>query len=143
MAAERAPTMATTIQTICRSDGQPGWPPCTLAKRAASSAPVSANGSAKTECSNLIISSTVRMRFVVIVEKKSSRFGLFRGARSAPAVHLLLRQTDLREYAARILRDQVIDRLRLMIKRGNRGHDHRAGQLRAQHIFKVDPVERR
>src|ERR1700676_4572401 len=57
MAAERAATMATTIQTNWRSVGQPfgGW----CVARAASSAPVSAKGSAKTECSNLIISSTV------------------------------------------------------------------------------------
>jgi hypothetical protein len=34
------------------------------AERAASSAPTSANGSAKTECSILIISRTVRMRLV-------------------------------------------------------------------------------
>src|SRR5882757_7955386 len=101
IAAERAATIATTIHKTCRSVGQP----CNVA-RAASSAPVSANGSANTECSNLIISSTVRIRFVVIVEN-SSRFGLFRGGRSAPAIHFLLRQTDLREYAAHILRDQV------------------------------------
>src|SRR6202011_571471 len=111
IAAERAATIATTIHATCRNVGQP----C-RETRAASSAPVSANGSAKTECSNLIISSTVRMRFVVIVEN-SSRFGLFRGARSAPAIHFFLRQTDLREYAAHILRHQIIDRLRLMIKR--------------------------
>ena len=51
MAALRAPTMATISQKTCRQAGQP---------RAASIAPVSANGSAKTECSNLIISSVVR-----------------------------------------------------------------------------------
>src|SRR6266403_6385125 len=59
IAAERAATIATTIHKTCRSVGQP----CSVA-RAASSAPVSANGSAKTECSNLIISRTVRIRLV-------------------------------------------------------------------------------
>ncbi len=47
MAAERAPTMATVIQRTVLHDGMP---------RAASSAPVKANGSAKIVCSNLIIS---------------------------------------------------------------------------------------
>src|SRR5579859_3829610 len=61
IAAERAETIATTIQRICLHEGQP----CDV-KRAASNAPVSAKGSAKTECSNLIISSTVRMRLAVI-----------------------------------------------------------------------------
>src|SRR2546426_10395454 len=60
MAAERAATMAARIHAIWRSVGQP----CVVA-RAASRAPVSANGRAKTECSNLIISSTVRMRFAI------------------------------------------------------------------------------
>src|ERR1700756_3640189 len=57
MAAERAATIATTIQRIWRSVGQEF-----RVARAASNAPVSAKGKAKTECSNLIISSTVRMR---------------------------------------------------------------------------------
>ena len=52
MAADRAATMATTIHATVR---QPGSPP------AASSIAVSANGSAKIECSHLIISSVVRI----------------------------------------------------------------------------------
>src|SRR3977135_1207779 len=68
IAAERAPTIATMIHKICRHDGQPaaacqpGNAPGIGGWRAASRAPVSANGSAKTECSNLIISRIVRMR---------------------------------------------------------------------------------
>jgi hypothetical protein len=55
IAAERAPTIATRIQTsfigiICRQPGSPS---------AASSTAVSAKGSAKIECSHLIISSVV------------------------------------------------------------------------------------
>ena len=50
MAQERAVTMATRIQTRVRQLGRP-W--------AASSVAVSANGSAKMECSHLIISSVV------------------------------------------------------------------------------------
>src|SRR3954452_7087888 len=50
IAAERAPTIATTIQRSWRADGKP---------LAASMAPQSANGSAKIECSHLIISSVV------------------------------------------------------------------------------------
>src|SRR5580704_13012125 len=60
MAAERAPTMATIIQRICRQVGRP--PPT----RAASSAPTNAKGRAKMECSNLIISRTVCTRLLVI-----------------------------------------------------------------------------
>src|SRR6202011_1926122 len=51
MAAERAETMATTIHNNC---GPPGTP------LAASMAPHRANGSAKTECSHLIISRVTR-----------------------------------------------------------------------------------
>src|SRR5208282_5607845 len=50
MAAERAETMATTIHASCRHAGRPP---------AASMAPQSANGSAKMECSHLIISSVI------------------------------------------------------------------------------------
>ena len=50
MAAERAETMATTIHASCRHAGRPP---------AASMAPQSAKGSAKIECSHLIISSVI------------------------------------------------------------------------------------
>src|SRR5580698_3248056 len=53
IAADRAETIATTIQASCRQAGNPP---------AASMAPQSANGSAKIECSHLIISS-VTLRF--------------------------------------------------------------------------------
>src|SRR5260370_39638462 len=59
IAALRAATMATTIQSTCFSEGQ-----ACVVNRAASNAPVSAKGSAKTECSNLIISRTVRRRVI-------------------------------------------------------------------------------
>src|SRR5258708_29860742 len=55
----RAATMATKIQSTCFSEGQ-----ACVVNRAASNAPVSAKGSAKTECSNLIISRTVRRRVI-------------------------------------------------------------------------------
>src|SRR5437588_1782689 len=51
MAAERADIMQTTIHNNCQRDGQPF---------AANIAPQSANGSAKMECSHLIISSVWR-----------------------------------------------------------------------------------
>src|SRR5579859_5185515 len=66
IAADRAATIATTIHRIWRNVGQPF-----RVARAASSAPVSANGSANTECSNLIISSTVRMRPLLMAEKSA------------------------------------------------------------------------
>jgi hypothetical protein len=53
MAAERAETMATSIQSSVERLGMP----C-----AASKAAVSAKGSAKMECSDLIISSVMRIR---------------------------------------------------------------------------------
>jgi len=53
IAAERAETMATTIQTSGRQDGTPP---------AANIAPQSAKGSAKIECSHLIISRVI-LRF--------------------------------------------------------------------------------
>ena len=70
IAALRAPTMATISQKSCRSVGQP---------RTASSAPVSAKGKAKTECSNLIISSVVR----VLASKPLPRAGKAPPARGA------------------------------------------------------------
>jgi len=51
MAAERAPTIATMIQSSWWTEGKPP---------AASIAPQSAKGSAKIECSHLIISSVTR-----------------------------------------------------------------------------------
>src|SRR5271170_441851 len=111
MAADRAATMATTIQKTCCTEGQPcgGW----CVARAASSAPVSANGSANTECSNLIISSTVRMRPCCTV---ASGIGFLRRQASGPTVHLLLRKIDLRQNAAHVLRHQIIDGFRLVVK---------------------------
>jgi hypothetical protein len=58
IAAERAPTIATVIQSNCHTAGSP---------RAASTAPSSAKGSAKSVCSILIISSVVRMLRAVVV----------------------------------------------------------------------------
>ena len=68
MAAERAPTMATTIHRVCCHEGKPP------AARAASRAPTRAKGSAKTECSNLIISSTTRMRDFVMAGSRVVHF---------------------------------------------------------------------
>src|SRR5579859_4322367 len=130
IAAERAETIATTIQRICGSVGQP----CDV-KRAARSAPVSAKGSAKIECSNLIISRIVRMRPAMIAS--GLRF-LCGRLRAGPAKHLVLREANLRKYAAHVLRDQVVDGFRLVIKRWHRGHDHRAGGLRAEHVLQMN-----
>src|SRR6185369_14054901 len=58
IAAERAPTMATTIQRICDGEGNP---------LAASTAPRNANGNAKSVCSILIIS-RVRRVFLITVD---------------------------------------------------------------------------
>src|SRR5438270_9650007 len=57
IAVERAPNIATLIQTICHAVGIP---------RAASTAPRNANGSANSVCSILIISSVVRILWVTV-----------------------------------------------------------------------------
>src|SRR5690348_486840 len=86
MAADRAPTMATTIQAVLIHSRRRSRPP----SRMASTAPVSANGSAKTECSNLIISSVSRTRFqnISAAQARPVRFsvsiGFARAARPVP-----------------------------------------------------------
>src|ERR1700674_2419806 len=135
MAAERAATMAMTIHKIWRNVGQPEGVLC--ATRAASNAPVSAKGSAKTECSNLIISSTVRnLPAMAALRLRFLRCGL-----ACPAEHLLLRKINLREHAADVLRHEVVDGFRMVLKSRNRRHDHGSGLLRAQHVFQMDAVE--
>src|SRR5229473_5739120 len=133
MAAERAPIMATMIQRICRSAGQE----CAVT-RAARRAPVSANGSANTECSNLIISSTVRIRPGLI-----ARLSILRASFAAtrPAVLLFLRQADLRKDAADVLRHQVVNRFRLVIEGRDGRHDDGARLLRAKHVLEMDTIE--
>src|SRR6202011_6097643 len=74
--------MATTIHSICRHAGQE-W----NVARAASSAPVSVNGKAKTECSNLIISSTVFMRLAI-----AARLAPF--SKILPPAHVALQAND-------------------------------------------------
>ncbi len=49
---------------------------------------------------------------------------------SRPAVHLFLREADLRQDAANVLRNEIVDRFRLVIESRYRGHNHRAGLLR-------------
>src|ERR1043165_352277 len=62
IAAERAPTIATVIQSACQRVGSP----VAVNPRAASSAPRKAKGSAKSVCSILIISSVVRMLLAAV-----------------------------------------------------------------------------
>src|SRR6185436_2724338 len=62
IAAERAPTIATTIQRICQAVGSP---------LAAKTAPRNANGNANSVCSILIISSVSRV-FLITVDTASS-----------------------------------------------------------------------
>src|SRR5579872_2245381 len=147
MAAERAPTMATIIQAIWRQEGQ-AMP---RAYRAASSAPVRAKGSAKMECSNLIISSTVRKRLGLAFGPAliTVRCGLYLKclaqllALAFPGELAILGESELRQHAADVLGHQVFDGPRLVIERRNRWHDHRASLLRAQHVFKMDAAEGR
>src|SRR6266550_6564343 len=60
---------------------------------------------------------------------------------SFPAVHLLLRQSHLREDTIDVLRDQIVNRLRLVIERWDRRHDYGAGLLHAQHVLQMNPAE--
>src|ERR1700739_3170183 len=128
IAAARTASIATTIQMICRTEGQPR-----VVARAASNAPVSANGSANTECSNLIISSTVRMRPAM-----TSGASLSPADASRPAIHLVLRQAGLRQHAANVLRHDFIDGFGLEIKCGYHRHDHRPGLLYPEHILEMN-----
>src|SRR5579859_422478 len=105
IAAERADTIATMIQATWRSVGQL----CEV-KRAASNAPVSANGNANTECSNLIISRTVRMRPAIALCLRLLGLGM----RTGPAVHLILSKSNLCKNAANVLRNKVVDGLRMV-----------------------------
>src|ERR1700693_3466616 len=79
----------------------------------------------------------------VLVLSRSSRLMRAAFPLTFPLVGLLLRQAHLREDAIDVLRDQIVDRLRLMIEGHNRRHDHGSSLLRAQHIFKMNPAERR
>src|SRR5229473_101872 len=138
IAAERAATIATTIHKTWLSEGHP----CRV-ERAASNAPVSAKGKANTECSNLIISSTVLMRLAISKLRTTSRLRFFRRRRARPAIHFVLREPNLREDTANVLRNEIVDRFRLVIKRRHRGHNHRSGLLCPQHVFEMNVVDRR
>src|SRR5438270_8908504 len=67
IAAERPPTIARVIQSACHHVGSPRG----VKPRAASNAPRKANGSAKSVCSILIISSVVRMLLAAVVISSS------------------------------------------------------------------------
>src|SRR5579884_377386 len=94
MAADRAATIATTIQASWRGPGHP---------RAASMAAESANGSANTECSHLIISRVTRRLRVRVTVK----FYAMRSAFSAPNTHVEAEHTEL--IAHRDNRDIAVD----------------------------------
>ena len=47
------------------------------------------------------------------------------------------------KHRVHILRDKIVNRFRLMVERRNGRHDHGAGLLCAQHVFKVNAAERR
>src|SRR5260370_28993707 len=134
IAAERAATMATTIHRIWLHVGQPLGDLCVA--RAASNAPVSANGSAKTECSNLIISSTMRN----LPAMWELRLLLLRRGLPGPTEHLLLQEINLREHAANVLRHEVVDRFRVMVESGNRRHDPHAALVRPQTVCHAGAV---
>src|SRR5579875_44034 len=142
IAAERAPTMATMIQKICQAMMRPGGQFARPA-RSASNAATNAKGSAKTECSNLIISSTVRIRlrrrfkFAFAAESSVAILG------TRPAVLLILRQIELCQHAKNELLDKMFDGFRFVVKRRDCGHDHSTGVVDTQHIFEMDAVERR
>src|ERR1700719_3360625 len=77
------------------------------------------------------------------LELRRSYFKRFAQRLALPGKLAVLGQPHLREDAADILRDQIVNGLRLMIKRRDRRHDHRSGLLRAHHVFEMDAIERR
>src|SRR5690348_471660 len=136
MAAERAPTMATMIQKICqamvRAAGQSARPECSASKAA-----TRAKGSAKTECSNLIISSTVRMR--LWLGTFGANFWWATGSSLAmvaalPVILVVLREIEMREDAVDVLRDDIVDGFWRVVKSGSGGHDERAGVVKGEHV---------
>ena len=72
-----------------------------------------------------------------------SRLCFFRrdGGSASPAIHFFLRQADLREDAAYVLGNQIVDGFWVVIKGRNGRHDDRAGLLRPQHVAQMDAVE--
>src|SRR5437764_14834899 len=72
-----------------------------------------------------------------------SCFCFFRSRMSRPAVHLFLREPDLRQDAANILRNKIVDRFCLVIESRHRGHDDRAGLLCSQHVSQMNAAEGR
>src|SRR5260370_42144857 len=95
------------------------------------------------ECSNLIISSTVLLRFAISELRAASRLRFFRRGRARPAAHLFLREANLRQDAANELRNKIVDRFRPGIESRYRGHNHRTGLLRSQHVFQMIAADRR
>src|SRR6267154_1020209 len=70
-----------------------------------------------------------------------SCFCFFRSRMSRPAVHLFLREPDLRQDTANILRNESVDRFCQVIESRHRGHDDRAGLLCLQHVFQMNAIE--
>src|SRR5258706_29541 len=92
------------------------------------------------ECSNLIISSTVLMRFAISELRAASRLRFFRRGRACPAVHLFLREANLRQDAANELRKKIVDL-------GNRMTENAAWELLQiagsnAKLFRKEPLAR-
>src|SRR5580693_8241511 len=125
IAKDRAPTIATMIHAICCQVGHAGPPLFACTVRAASSAAVNANGRAKIECSNLIISSTVRMRLVVILNFCSTLRG--RGISRRLPSEIVFPAAD---QFARARGKQIVRRDRLSFAANNKMRARRASSRR-------------
>src|SRR5580658_9951283 len=124
MAAERAATMATTIQSSARSNLGAGGqeivePPSAAVWRAASRAPTNAKGRAKTECSNLIISSVAPSLVTSLARNMFARRRELGAA--LPSILIFLGEAELGEDAADELVDGIVEGARAVIEGGNGG----------------------
>ena len=73
---------------------------------------------------------------------RKSHFSVANSFRPSSGTDFSARQSDLREDSVAELLDRVRDRFRLVVERRHGGHDGGAGVVNAQHVFKMDAVER-
>ena len=138
MAAERAATMATTIQSSWRHVGQPYGGEARGQQR-----PGQARMAERTPMLELDHFEHGAETSAVSCGGYAHAFASFAEAEPVQRNISCLWQVHLREDAANILRHKVVDGFRRMIESGNRWHDDGSGLLRAQHVLQMNAVERR
>ena len=140
MAADRAPTIATTIHEDLPPAGQ-GPARARRQQRSHQREGKREHGVLELDHfehgANAAWSHNLCRRF-----RASSRFRLAAGP-PGPAILLILRQFNLRQHATGKLLDYILDCFRRVIKRGHGRHHGGPGIMHPHHIFQMDPIERR